>query len=169
MIDTSNQPSLNWDFWCCLCYSAIIHSLQHKLGLNWFFTVTSDYVVLIEWVNASTGTCRAVEPHLHSMAWSMDLKDLGRPFRKFCMLWSASIALPTQAGENSSPRQHENCFLAVVPSYPPPHLSPPSPPWWAEACCSLCALQLPHQHRDQSRWLGEETRRSRLESHWLHH
>lgn len=38
--------------------------------------------------------------HLHSMAWSMDLKDLGRPFRKFCMLWSASIALPTQ-GQNS--------------------------------------------------------------------
>lgn len=26
------------------------------------------------------------EPHLHSMAWSMDLKDLGRPFRKFWML-----------------------------------------------------------------------------------
>lgn len=26
------------------------------------------------------------DAHLHSMAWSMDLKDLGRPFRKFCML-----------------------------------------------------------------------------------
>lgn len=31
------------------------------------------------------------------MAWSMDLKDLGLPFRKFWMLWRASIALP--AGE----------------------------------------------------------------------
>lgn len=28
------------------------------------------------------------------MAWSTDLKDLGLPFRKFCMLWRASMALP---------------------------------------------------------------------------
>lgn len=39
----------------------------------------------------------ALNTHLHSIAWSMDLKDLGLPFRKFWMLWRASIALP--AGE----------------------------------------------------------------------
>lgn len=34
--------------------------------------------------------------NLHSMAWSTDLKDFGLPFRKFCMLWRASMALPRE-------------------------------------------------------------------------
>lgn len=43
----------------------------------------------------------AFNSHLHSIAWSIDLKDLGLPFRKFCILWSASMALP--AGGAVSP------------------------------------------------------------------
>lgn len=45
------------------------------------------------------------ENYLHSMAFSRDLKVLGRPRKKFCMLLSASMAVPSTTSIMHRPRR----------------------------------------------------------------
>lgn len=109
---------------------------------------------------------------LHSIAWSMDLKDLGLPFRKFCMLWRASMALPRKDKTSLlflSTKRHMFLCMYLILCHLPQRQWPPGPPWSVAACCWLYAQRWPLQRRGQSGRLGEESHHSKLGSHWLRH